>query len=581
MHLPLRQYWELLSRHIRPQAGRFSLLVLLILTSISLQVINPQIMRGFIDAALAGEAVSVLLRSAVAFIAIALLQQGVSVGVTYLGESVAWTATNALRAELAAHCLNLDMGFHNDHTPGELISRIDGDVAELSRFFSQFVIILGSNLLLMVGVLAALWREDLRAGLAFSLFAALALYVLNRVRDLAMPHQKARKQAEAELYGFLEEQLAGTEDVRSSGAVGFSIRELFRFQTAILRHDRRANLKSWQTETAIATLLVLGTLLAMLSGYFLYVAGAITVGTVYLFIHYMNLLEGPVWILTQEVRSFQSIGACVERLAELRKILPRINDGPGADIPSGALRVSFEQVSFAYAPDDPVLRDLTFQLEPGKIVGLLGRTGSGKTTLARLVFRLYDPVRGLIRLDGVDIREATLRELRGRVALVTQDVQLFEASVRDNLTFFNRSFADDRLLAIIADLGLQDWLDSLPEGLDTRLESGGHSLSAGEAQLLALTRVFLRDPGLVILDEASSRLDPATEQRVERVMDRLLHGRTAIIIAHRLGTVQRADEIMILEEGRVCEAGDRRQLASDPASRFYHLLQTGLEEVLA
>jgi len=164
---------------------------------------------------------------------------------------------------------------------------------------------------------------------------------------------------------------------------------------------------------------------------------------------------------------------------------------------------------------------------------------------------------------------------------VTQDVQLFQATVRDNLTFFDRSISDERILEVIDTLGLSEWFASLADGLDTELQSSGRGLSAGEGQLLAFTRVFLRDPGLVILDEASSRLDPATERLIERAVDRLLRGRTAIIIAHRLGTVHRADEILILEEGRVVEYGDRVALAADETSRFYHLLQTGLQEVLA
>jgi ATP-binding cassette subfamily B protein len=164
--------------------------------------------------------------------------------------------------------------------------------------------------------------------------------------------------------------------------------------------------------------------------------------------------------------------------------------------------------------------------------------------------------------------------------MVTQDVQLFQASVRDNLTFFNRDIPDDRILEVIEDLELGDWYRSLPYGLDTRLETGGRGLSAGQAQLLAFARVFLHDPGLVILDEASSRLDPATEQIIERTIDKLLHNRTAIVVAHRLGTVQRADEIMILEGGQVTEHGERARLAADPSSRFYGLLQTGLSEVL-
>jgi ABC-type multidrug transport system fused ATPase/permease subunit len=233
-----------------------------------------------------------------------------------------------------------------------------------------------------------------------------------------------------------------------------------------------------------------------------------------------------------------------------------------------------------------VLPDITFTLDPGRVLGILGRTGSGKTTLTRLLFRLYDVDQGAILLNGVDVRHVTLADLRQYVGMVTQDVQLFAATVRDNLTLFRnygpaeRHISDDHILAAIEMLGLGNWFRALPDGLDTLLTSGGQGLSAGEAQLLALTRVFLRDPKLIILDEASSRLDPATEQLLERAIDRLMHNRTGMIIAHRLSTVQRADDVLILENGRIAEWGQRAVLANDPRSRFYNLLQTGLAEVL-
>ncbi len=579
--LPLRAYWDLLSRHIRPQRRRFILLILLMLGNITLQLVNPQIMRAFIDAALAGEALRTLTTAGLAFLGIAILQQGVSVGVTYLGESVAWTATNALRAELARHCLNLDMSFHNKRTPGELIERIDGDVAEMSTFFSQFIVTLLGNSVLMVGILLALLREDWRLGLVFTAFAAGAVALLNRVRDYAVDDQKARREVEAQYFGFVEEQLTGTEDVRSSGATNFVLRELHRLQNAFIKADRRASFKNWAVTNTMVMVLMLGTILAILSGYFLYAAAAVTLGTVYLIVRYIGLLEGPVWVLTHEMRTFQTIGACVERLSELRAIQPVVREGAGELLPAGPLPLVFEDVSFSYDPDEPVLNGLTFRLQPGRVLGLLGRTGSGKSTLARLIFRLYDPTAGRVMLDGSDLRDLRLQTLRGRVALVTQDVQIFRASVRDNLTFFDRSISDERIHTVLRELGLADWLAGMDSGLDSDLESGGHSLSAGEAQLLALARVFLRDPGLVILDEASSRLDPATEALLERAIDRLLHGRTAVVIAHRLGTVHRADEILILESGAVGEHGLRKDLAANPDSRFYHLLQTGLEEVLA
>ena len=388
-------------------------------------------------------------------------------------------------------------------------------------------------------------------------------------------------QAEADLYGFIEEQLAGTEDVRSSGAVDFSIRELFRHQSIILTHNRRAHFKRWLIENAMGLALTIGTLLAIGSGYWLYTGGLITIGTVYLFVNYINQLEEPFWAMTHEIESFQTIGACVERLTEFRAFRPEVTDGAGAEIAARPLALAFEGVSFSYNGSDAVLNDLTFHLQPGAVLGLLGRTGSGKTTLARLIFRLYDVKSGSIKVNHADLREAQLETLRRNIAIVTQDVQLFRASIRDNLTFFDRSIPDDLILSTLEDLELGDWLRSQPNGLDTELDTGSRSLSAGEAQLLAFTRVFLRDPGLVILDEASSRLDPATEQKLERAIDKLLRNRTAIIIAHRLHTIHRADDILILEGGNVREYGDRRQLAADPASRFSQLLQTGMEEVLA
>lgn len=581
MNLSFKSYWNLLSDHIRPQKGRFILLAVLLFGSIGLRIMAPQIMREFIDEALAGKPLQALTATAIAFIGIALIQQVVAVAVKYLGENVAWTATNALRAELAWHALNLDMRFHNDHTPGELIERIDGDVTELATFFSQFALNLIANGLLLIGILAALFIEDWRAGLAFSIYSVVTIVVLGKLKDIAVPHQKAKREAEAQLYGFIEEQLAGTEDIRSSGAVDFSIRELFRHQSVILTHDRKSHFKRWIIENAMGFALTAGNLLATTSGYWLFSAGIITVGTVYLFVHYINLLEEPFWAMTHEIESFQTIGACVERLTEFRNFKREVLDGDGAEISSHPLALTFEDVTFSYNGNDHVLDRLSFDLKPGSVLGLLGRTGSGKTTIGRLIFRLYDVKSGSIKINGTNLREAQLESLRKNISIVTQDVQLFRASIRENLTFFDRSIPDEKIIATLEELELGDWLQSLPKGLDTELETGARSLSAGEAQLLAFTRVFLRNPSLVILDEASSRLDPATEQKLERAIDKLLKNRTAIIIAHRLDTVYRADEILILDQGKVSEYGNRKQLAADTGSRFYQLLQTGLEEVLA
>lgn len=580
MKIPFQQYWDLLAAHIRPQSRRFTLLTVLLFSSIGLQVVNPQIMRYFIDTATSGGSNQALSIAAFAFIGIALVQQVVGVGAAYVGENVAWTATNALRAELARHCLRLDMTFHNDSSPGELIERIDGDVAELSNFFSQMVVRVLGNILLILGIILALFIEEWSLGLAFLGFAAATLLLLNQVRGIAIPHQKKLRESIADFFGYLEERLAGTEDIRSNGAVDFVLLGMYKLAYVVFGHMYNAWRLNLVVRAVAGLMLTFGISMAFTFGYYLLQDGLITLGTVYLIVYYTNLIRRPIREITQQVESMQNIGAATERLRDLRAIQSKLVDGPGCDLPVGALGLTVEGLHFGYEVEEPVLKGISFDLKPGKALGLLGRTGSGKTTMARLVFRLYDPVSGSIRLGGTDLRTPTVKQLRQRVAIVTQDVQLYQASVRDNITFFDRSIPDERILEVIQDVGLREWFEALPRGLDTKLETGGRDLSAGQGQLLALARVFLRDPGLVILDEASSRLDPATEQLIERAVDKLLENRTAVIIAHRLGTLDRTDEIMILGEGQIMEYGDRQTLADDPNSRFASLLKTGLEEVL-
>ncbi|MBN1178862.1 MAG: ABC transporter ATP-binding protein [Anaerolineae bacterium] len=599
MKTSLGQYGRLWSTYLTPQRGTVLLLAVLLFGNIGLQLFNPQVMRQFIDLAQAGAAPDVLVRIALLFVGVALLQQVLSVFVTWMSENVGWAATNALRGDLVAHCIGLDMSFHNAHTPGEMIERIDGDVTVLSAFFSQFVIQVLGNGLLLVGVLVLLFREDWRVGLTLTAFTLIALVTLGRLRNIAVPHWAAERQANAEFFGFLEERLAGTEDIRSSAAEPYVLRAFHALMRTQMRTSLKAALMINVLLNTIKVLTAVGTAAALgISGY-LFLSGHVTLGTVYLAFHYTTMLERPIDTITRQMQELQKAGAGMLRARELLGTTSRIQEAtrPVPPLPDGPLAVTFEDVSFSYADGqsaadgtgqatgkETVLHDLSFSLRPGTVLGLLGRTGSGKTTLTRLLFRLYDPDAGSVRLgaagDLVDIRQVALDDLRRHVGMVTQNIQLFHATVRDNLTFFDPTVGDARILQALEELGLTEWLDTLPDGLDTVLESGGSGLSAGEAQLLAFTRIFLKDPGLVILDEASSRLDPVTERLIERAVEKLVRNRTAIIIAHRLGTVERADEVMILQDGRVGEHGERAALASDPASHFRRLLQAGLEDVL-
>ena len=324
----------------------------------------------------------------------------------------------------------------------------------------------------------------------------------------------------------------------------------------------------------------LGYALAMGMGIWMYQEGTFTIGAVFLVFHYTSMLREPLFQISQQINELQRATAGLKRIEELHRIQTGIQDGDQKLVATRPLGITFDDVTFAYNPNENVLKNVSFTLEPGKTLGLLGRTGSGKTTITRLLFRFYDIQSGQIRIGDQPIQNIELEDLRQHVGLVTQDVQLFNASVRDNLALFRPNVSDDKIITILEELGLSTWYNALPNGLDTELTTGGSGLSAGEAQLLAFTRVFLKDPGLVILDEPSSRLDPATEQNINRAVERLLQDRTGIIIAHRLDTVQRVDNILILDHGNVQEFGPRSELVTNPNSQFSKLLKTGLEELI-
>lgn len=545
--MDLRALGRLLMIYLRPQGGRVLLLALLLMLNLTLLLMNPQVLRRFLDEAMAGRPLPGV---AATFVGLALCQQLIAASSRYLAEDVGWKATNRLRRDLLKHVLHLDLRFHKAHTPGDLVERIDGDVALLATFFSRMLIDLASNALLLVGILLLLLREDWRAGLTMALFAFGAMGLLAAIRGLAMPHYRALRALVGDFFGFVGEVLTAREDLRACGAEPYVMNRFAALQRRWLPAARQARVRGISLWATGLTLVALGGALALGVGAYLYSRGLATLGTVYLILYYTELMSQPIQQMRQQVQELQSAGAGIGRVQELLALPSSVEDGAaaGASLPPGALAVQFEGVSFAYEDGGPVLRELSFGLAPGKVLGLMGRTGSGKTTISRLLLRLCNPTAGIVRLSGLDTRCVDLHHLRQRVGMVTQEVQLLAATVRENLTLFDLSVSDQRLVEVLEDLGLGAWLAEQPQGLDTVLVGGGASLSAGEAQLLAFARVFLRDPGLVILDEAAARLDPATEARIERAIDRLLAGRTAIIIAHRPSSVARADQMLTLEE---------------------------------
>jgi len=584
--------FSMLWRYLRPFKSKVFLLFMLILISIGLQLVAPQIIGQFLDEAQTDGSTRVLIQMGVIFFLVVTGQKIVELFSVYFGEDLGWAATNRLRTDLTAHCIRLDMGFHKLRTPGELIQRIDGDVSTLAEYFSSLVVQVLGNGLLVIGVLFLLFTQSWLFGLLGLLYAILLLgYQRVAIQPPMVPTSRAVRQGYTDLYSYLEERITGTEDIRANGGEAYVLHRLYPLMTDVTNQRLKQDLIGGFSFAGSHMLYVVALVAALAMSSMAYFQGNVTIGTVYMMVFYLGLLESPLKYIRRQLNNLQRAYASIDRIYEFFQIQPAVEEQQTAVLPPSAPTVQFDRVTFAYK-DQPeethtaVLSDISFALQSGKVLGLLGRTGSGKTSLTRLLFRLYDVDTGTITLDDVNVNAVALSDLRRHIGMVTQDVQLFAASIRDNLTLFRNyntqvePINDAQIIAAIETLGLKEWFDALPNGLDTMLQAGGKGLSAGESQLLAFTRVFLRDPQLVILDEASSRLDPATEQLLERAIDRLLQNRTGIIIAHRLDTVRRADAILILENGRVLEHGDRAQLVNDPNSRFSHLLQTGLEEVL-
>jgi ABC-type multidrug transport system fused ATPase/permease subunit len=566
---------RLVAGYLWPGRRAGALLVVAIITMTVLPLLAPQFTRKIVDGAIAGDPVSSLITLAVAYLVVALAAQAAGVATAWLASRLAWDGTNRLRERLAEHALSLDIAYHGRRTPGEMIERVDGDVVALAEFIVSFLLDVIGSLLLVAGVLVFVFAADARIGGVLLVYALIVGFALLRLQRLAVPAATAVRETFAQLFGNLEERLAGMEDIRANGAGGHVVNRFHEASADVYRADLRAERVGGGVYLLTNLAFAGATAVVLAAAVVLTPSGAITVGTAVLLFQYTQMVRQPFERIVDQLQQYQKALAGIARIGELLAERPTVDApvGGGRPLSAGPLSVELDGVGFAYGDDDEtVLADIELALPAGSSLGLVGRTGSGKTTIARLLLRLYDPTEGAVRLGGLDLRHAEPGSLRRRVAVVTQDVQLFSANVRDNLTLFRDGFDDRRLTDVLDELGLGPWLAALPAGLDTELKSGGAGLSAGEAQLLAFARAFLSDPGLVVLDEASSRLDPGTEAVIERAIDRLVRGRTAVIIAHRLSSLSRVDAIAVVESGRIVEHGSRHRLAGDRDSRFAHLL---------
>jgi len=467
-----------------------------------------------------------------------------------------------LRLKAFRHIHDLSVLTQNTERRGSLVSRVTSDVDTISMFvqFGGLILIISLGQLTVATVLMAVYSPPL-AALVWVCFLPL-FFVIRRFQSLVGAAFTLVRRRVGELLGAVSEAVVGAATIR---AYGVEERTAARIDTAIDNHRSAAisaqskavlAFSSGQLVSGLTTavVIVVGTVLA--------VNGHLSLGELLAFLFLVNLFTQPVQTSTEILNEMQNAVAGWRRVIGVIDTPADVADPGerGHRLPRGPITVDFDDVSYAYPGGQPVLRDVTLHIGPRSRIAIVGETGSGKTTLAKLLTRLMDPTHGSVRIDGVDLRDVRFDSLRGRMVLVPQEGFLFDAPLLDNIRFGKPEASEHEVRLALTELGLDSWLEGLARGLDTEVGQRGESLSAGERQLVALARAYLADPDLLVLDEATSAVDPATEVRLQRALDGLTRGRTSIAIAHRLSTAEAADEVVVVDKGLIVERGPHRDL---------------------
>ena len=532
----------------------------------AISVLRREPTLGWLD----GMPVAAALRLLVLLLLLAvMLRLGLQGIQTFNVQAVGQRLTARIRNDLFAHAMALSLRFH-DRTPvGKLLTRLTSDVDALAEVFGSGAVGVLADLVTLLVIAVTMISIEWRLGL---LLLVSQVPVVFGILWLQGRYRKANYRVREELSQLnadLQENLQGLEVVQmfrreaANSARFAQVTDAYREAVTgtILYESSISALIEWVALSAIAVVLALGGWMVL--------GSAMGLGTLTTFILYSQRLFDPLRQLAERFTQIQGGLTAVERIGELLEQPIEIADLPASDRTAAAIRsgserasageVIFEQVSFSYRPDDPILSDLSFRIAPGEHVALVGPTGSGKTTVIRLLCRLYEPQQGRILLDGIDIRQLPIPTLRQRLGVVLQDTFLFSGNVADNLRL-DAPISSDQLQGLCAELGLDPLLRRLPDGLATELRERGGNLSSGERQLLSVARVAIRDPSVLVMDEATAFMDPSTEATLQRDLDKLLHGRTAIVIAHRLATVEASDRILVLRKGHLIEQGTHSQL---------------------
>lgn len=545
---------------LRPYRRAIALATVLLVAQTACLLAGPALVRYGVDHGLSAHDAGALNLAAGLFLVAAItglfLGRAVILKVTRIGE----TFLRDLRERVFRHLLSLGMDFFEREKTGRLVARMTSDIDALQELVEQGLIMFVQNALLFVGAVIVIVLMSWQLALC-TLIVVPPVMIASRWfrRESNRAYLEVRERIGTNL-ATLQEGLAGVRVVQAFGRERAFTR---RFQaTNEAQFDAHLETVSISARyfPVVEFVGVIGIAVIIGIGGWFSDQEIVTVGTVFAFVLYLNNLFEPVQQLSQLYNTVQSAGAALQKLFELLDTSPSIAERAGAiDLPGeGALEV--DDVSFSYTGDDVVLRGVSLTVRRGERVALVGPTGAGKSTLAKLIARFYDARSGSVRFGGVDLRDATMRSLRERIVVVPQEGFLFAGTVRDNIRIGRADATDPEIKAAVDALGLGDRFDALPDGLDTEVRERGSRLSAGERQLVSLVRAALADPAVLVLDEATSNLDPGTERAVERALERLTEGRTTVVVAHRLSTAARADRVAVIDHGQLVELGTHKQL---------------------